>query len=88
MSYNKVLVDNPSCSRRFHVTYDDSYPNQEKVELRCPFCEAVVFARDNHPPAKIARQENMVQTAELSDDIVTNCQFKDGYDQNSPPPNK
>ena len=89
MAYTKHLVDNPTCSRRFHLTFDDTAPKKDRVEIRCQLCQTVIFQASNHPPVTLARMENLVKTAELSDDIVTNCNFEDllskktipGYEQ-------
>jgi len=81
MTYRKLLVDNAVCSRRFHITYDDQTPAMKQVELRCPHCEHVIFAETNHPAAKIAREENLVKTAELSDHLVLECDFEDKFSQ-------
>ena len=79
MSYQKVLVDNTTCSRRFHITFDDSQAPESRVKATCPFCGVVVFDEANHPPVKIARQENLVKTQFLSDNIVSECHFKDNF---------
>lgn len=79
MSYQKMLVDNVSCSRRFHVTFDDEAPKQAHTEIKCPFCNVVIFAADNHPQVKLARQENLVQTAELSEQITSACEYRDVF---------
>jgi hypothetical protein len=79
MSYQKILVDNTICSRRFHVTFDDESTSVDKVELHCPHCNAVVFKASNHPPAIIARDENMIKTAQLSRDLMRTCSFQDPF---------
>lgn len=79
MSYSKFLVDNTTCSRRFHLSFDDEAMPQQKVEARCPFCDVVVFEAEEHPPVKIARQENLIKTQELSRQQFTECQFKDEF---------
>lgn len=77
MGYEKKLIDNSVCSRRFHVGFDPDQKPVREVSLKCPFCDTIVFQAENHPPAKILRQENLVQTAELSDQIVNVCSFVD-----------
>ncbi len=77
MGYEKKLVDNSVCSRRFHISYDPDQAPQSHVRLKCPYCETFIFQADNHPPVKLLRQENLIQTAELSDQIVTQCSFVD-----------
>lgn len=88
MAYTKILIDNPTCSRRFHVTYDDQAERVPRVELRCQFCNAVVFAEDNHPPAKMAREENLVKTSQLSDILVSDCNFADELSRKTIPEQK
>ena len=85
MSYCKVLVDNPNCSRHFHITYDDEAAKQGQVELRCPFCDVVIFHKDNHPPVKIAREENLTKTTNLSENLIADCAFKDNFGEKTIP---
>ena len=76
MAYQKMLIDNVTCSRRFHVTFDDSDQPLPQVSVDCPFCGVRLFEKQNHPPVNLARQENLVTTAALSDDLVRECRFK------------
>ena len=77
MSYTKVLVDNPTCARRFHLTFDDEAGHLPRVEIRCPHCQVVVFAAEDHAAVKLVREENLTKTSALSDHLVTDCQFED-----------
>ena len=77
MAYHKFLIDNPTCSRRFHASYDDSEQRQDKVSIDCPCCDKKIFEAKNHPPVKIARQENLVRTAVLAERLVDGCNFVD-----------
>ena len=77
MSYTKILIENPTCSRRFHVTFDDEAVRVPRVEIRCQYCNVVVFAEDNHPPVALAREENLVKTSQLSHNLVSDCNFAD-----------
>ena len=79
MGYQKLLIDNVTCSRRFHVTFDPEAPTVPEVKLTCPYCDLTVFSAKNHPPVKLARQENLVQTMNLSDDIIRSCEFSDSF---------
>lgn len=81
MSYQKILVDNVTCSRRFHIAFDDEAQAAPRVEVRCQLCNAVVFSAENHPPVRLAREENLVKTASLSDHIISDCQFEDVLSQ-------
>jgi len=79
MSYQKILVDSPKCSRRFHISYDDQAPHEEKVVLKCSFCDATIFSAEDHPPVTLARQENLTKTTKLSMDLVPECHFQDRF---------
>lgn len=85
MAYRKFTVDNTTCSRRFHLQMDDESAPKPRVEIRCQFCNAVVFAADNHPPVKLAREENLVKTSQLSEIVVTECHFKDTLSEKTIP---
>lgn len=75
MAYQKILIDNLICKRRFHLTFDDAEKPQPQVEVRCPHCQVSVFARKNHPPVQFAREENLVTTTRLSPLQVGQCNF-------------
>jgi DNA-directed RNA polymerase subunit RPC12/RpoP len=77
MAYRKVLVDNTSCSRRFHIAFDDESPAVDHTEIRCNYCSEVVYAKDNHPPIRLAREENLVKMNNLSDEVISHCSFED-----------
>lgn len=79
MSYEKFEVDNVVCSRRFHMTFDNEAPLVDKVEIKCPHCQHVLFTAENHPPVKLARDENLVRTTQLSRNIIKECDFKDPF---------
>jgi hypothetical protein len=79
MSYKKILVDNPKCSRRFHITFDDSAEKLPKVELRCFHCDAIIFEAKDHPEAHLARDENLVTAPDPNSIIARTCHFKDKY---------
>ncbi len=85
MGYQKFLVDNVTCSRRFHITYDPDAPTVAKTEAKCPYCNLVVFTAENHAPVRLARQENLVQTAQLSDSIMRKCDFEDTFSAKTVP---
>ncbi len=85
MAYEKILVDNITCSRRFHITFDNEAEKKTDVKLKCPFCEKIIFEAKDHPSVKIARQENLIQTANLSDRLVRGCDFRDRLSENTLP---
>ena len=79
MSYKKILVDNPVCSRRFHIAFDDEGEKQKTVEVKCLHCGALIFARKDHPSARLLRDENLVKETELSSVKAFECDFKDQF---------
>jgi hypothetical protein len=79
MAYHKILVDNTTCSRRFHITYDDVREKLPRVEVKCQFCDVVIFSAENHPAVSLAREENLVKTSALSEDVISECHFKDKF---------
>jgi hypothetical protein len=85
MAYTKLLVDNPTCNRRFHVTFDDEAETLPRVEIHCQQCGLVVYAADHHPPAQLARVENLTKTSALSEHLVFACAFEDTLSQRTIP---
>lgn len=79
MAYKKLLVDNTTCSRRFHITFDDAGEKVPRVEVKCQHCNTVIFKAENHPSVALAREENLVKTSALSENIVRECHFKDTF---------
>ena len=79
MSYRKFQVDNIVCSRRFHITFDDQQTPVAKTEVSCQVCGLTIFTATNHPPVKLARDENLVQTGTLSDLLVRECKMTDEF---------
>jgi hypothetical protein len=78
MAYKKIMVDNTTCLRRFHISFDDNSP-KEKIQLKCFYCDAVVFSSDSHPRASIVRDEILVNTNYMSPCRVKKCYFKDKH---------
>lgn len=81
MAYKKLLIDNTTCSRRFHLTFDDDQASLPRVEIRCQLCNAVIFSEENHPPVKLAREENLTKTSVLAEMLVSTCNFEDKLSQ-------
>ncbi len=79
MAYQKILVDNLTCKRRFHVRFDDEDAAVPNVELRCLHCNAVIFHKENHPPVSLARDENLIKLTDLSPIRSKACLFQDQY---------
>ena len=77
MAYRKILVDNLSCLRRFHLATDDSLPVEDKVAVQCPHCHVVVFEQKKHPPVRFLRDENLIQIIDASPQQTTECHFVD-----------
>jgi len=85
MAYKKILVDNTTCSRRFHVTFDDDAASVPRVEVRCQVCNTVVFSEENHPPVELARAENLVKTSALSENLTSACAYEDVLSKRTTP---
>ena len=79
MAYKKILVDNLTCKRRFHISFDDEGEKTALVELRCLYCDAVVFHKENHPKAKLARDEVLITLRDLSPLKTKECFFQDKF---------
>ena len=82
MAYKKVLVDNMTCLRRFHITFDDEQKPITSTQIKCLHCGAVVFSKSNHPPTRLARDENIIDQYNISPLRTKTCNFKDQF---SPP---
>lgn len=85
MSYSKFVVDNTTCSRRFHISFDDEGPKKPRVEVRCQFCDVVVFSAEQHPAVTHTRVENLVKTSALSEITTSECKFQDTLSQRTLP---
>ena len=81
MSYQKFLVDNITCSRRFHVTFDDEAQPAQQTTVVCPHCCEIIWKAEDHPPVTLAREENLVKTTQLSRNLTRECQFQDRFSQ-------
>lgn len=77
MAYQKILVDNLTCKRRFHISFDDEQEKEQNVEIRCLHCNAVIFKKESHPPVKLLRDENLIKLTDLSPLRTKECHFKD-----------
>ena len=78
MAYKKIHVDNTTCLRRFHISFDDS-DKKEKIELKCPYCKVVVMSSSAHPPAKIVRDEVLTGVTSLSNIRTSDCSYEDKF---------
>jgi ribosomal protein S27AE len=81
LSYEKFTVDNTTCSRRFHIVFDDQDDKLPRVEVKCPYCDSAVFTATDHPKVTLARQENLVQTSQLSAILTKTCTFSDPFEK-------
>jgi len=79
MSYKKILVDNLTCKRRFHITFNDDEKKVPLVEVHCLHCDAVIFSRENHVPAKLARDEVLIKLTDLSPIKTKECYLQDHF---------
>ena len=79
MAYKKFLLDNVSCNRRFHVSFDDEAEVVPKVEIKCDYCDVLLFEKKDHPPVKVIRDEIIIKTTKLSPYRAKDCKGEDFY---------
>ena len=75
MKYEKLLIDNATCKRRFHLVFESGAKNNTHVEVKCPHCGVVLFDETNHPPVVLARDENLIKSPDGSEPVVYDCKF-------------
>lgn len=75
MKYQKLLIDNATCKRRFHLVFESGAKNTDHVEIKCPHCGITLFNQDNHPPVILARDENLIKSPDGSESIIYACKF-------------
>ena len=75
LKYEKRLIDNATCKRRFHLVFESGAKNKDHVEVKCPHCGVVLFNETNHPPVMIARDENLIKSPDGSESIIYDCKF-------------
>ena len=88
MTYRKFVVDNVTCSRRFHMSFDDEDSAITQVHVKCLHCGVTVFAAKNHQPVKFARDENLVKTTALAELTISECHFRDTLSERTIPKSK
>jgi phage FluMu protein Com len=75
MKYEKLLIDNATCNRRFHLVFETGAKNNGQVEIKCPHCGVILFHEENHPPVMLARDENLIKSPDGSEPIIYDCKF-------------
>jgi len=88
MAYKKFLVDNTTCSRRYHITYNDQEQAVASTSIKCQQCGVTIFSATNHPKVSLAREENLTKTSQLADLLVSDCSFEDSLSQRTIPGRK
>ncbi len=73
--YQKIIIDNAVCKRRFHLVYEENSSPREHVIVKCPHCSVILFEQENHHPVLLAREENLVKSPEGDAPIVYECKF-------------
>lgn len=77
MAYKKIKIDNTTCSRRFHITFDDEGEKIPKTTVRCLYCNLEIYKASKHPKLKLARDEIIIKTSKLSPYRTKMCNYKD-----------
>ncbi|BBH52860.1 MULTISPECIES: hypothetical protein [Fluviispira] len=75
VKYEKRLIDNAVCRRRFHLVYEEGTKNESHVEIKCPHCGVTLFEENNHPTVTLARDENLIKSPDGTQPIVYECKF-------------
>ncbi|MGY3804251.1 hypothetical protein ACWNT8_09340 [Pigmentibacter ruber] len=75
MKYEKRLIDNATCKRRFHLVFEKGSPKNPEVTAKCPHCGVVLFHEKDHPAVMIARDENLVKSPDGTETIIYDCKF-------------
>ena len=73
--YKKLLIDNATCNRRFHLVFESGSKNNCHVKVNCPHCGVVLFDNPYHPPVMLARDENLIKSPDGSEPIIYDCNF-------------
>jgi hypothetical protein len=75
--YQRIIVDNTKCQRRFHIGFEKNAPLQSHTSIHCPYCDIELFHKENHPEVFLLREENLIQKPDSSaDNTMTNCFFQ------------
>jgi DNA-directed RNA polymerase subunit RPC12/RpoP len=75
--YEKFVVDNVVCRRRFHLVYEKNAETKTRTEVVCPHCDVRLFYAENHPPVFLSREENLIKTPDRTfSTVLTSCKFK------------
>lgn len=72
-SYQEIKVDNPFCTRRFHMHFDPTAINEHETVIKCPHCQATVISKKNHPKLYLDREENLVNAPQGSHKNMKEC---------------
>lgn len=75
-SYQKRLLDNATCKRRFHLIYEENSQQHGHVVVKCPHCQVTLFEHENHAPVMLAREENLIHSPVGDATIIYQCEFK------------
>ena len=76
-TYTKVEVDNPVCQRRFHIAWEEnSEQKMPRVKVACPHCGDIVFERENHHPAILVREENLIHAPTGDKELMAHCSLE------------
>lgn len=79
MAYKKFLLDNPSCNRRFHVSYNDEEEAVSSTKVQCDYCGVTLLEKKDHPPLKVSRDEIIIKTTKLSPRRTKECAIGDFF---------
>lgn len=75
LNYKKVEIDNSTCRRRFHIAFEEGQPPVAETKVLCPHCGVTLFEAQNHPPAILSRDENLVKSPDGTRKTLNECHF-------------
>jgi len=74
--YQEIFIDNPKCNRRFHINFESDGDVISETSVTCPYCQATVLKRKNHPKLKFIRAENLVNLSSCETECMLECRLK------------
>ncbi len=76
-NYRKIEIDNPICGRRFHIAWEEGAAKiVPETKVECPHCGVTLFKAENHAPAILLREENLVNAPNGSRTQCNECKFQ------------
>ncbi len=75
IKYQKLLIDNATCHRRFHLVFESGAKTKPQVQVSCPHCGVLLFEKSNHPVVTLVREENLIKSPDGRELMVYDCHW-------------